>query len=78
MYHVPSLYNSRNWIIPVPDMEVQACRDECVFRSVCPFDDDVLQLCNLLMNENNWNVPNSVLECAELYLKLREHIRSLL
>jgi hypothetical protein len=76
MYNVPSVYNKHDCRIPVPRAEVQAYRNECLFRDVCPFDDDILELCNLLMAENNWTAQTSLLSCAELYLNLRQHIRS--
>ena len=61
---------------PVPNTEVQACQDECVYRSVCPFNEDVLQLCNLLMKENHWDIQHSLLDCVDLYLKLWQQIKS--
>ena len=77
MYNVPSLYNANDCSIAVPEEEVQACRDECIFRDVCPFDEDVYTLCTQLMRENNWSLSNTLLGCTDLYLKLRDKIRQL-
>lgn len=78
MYNVPCLYNAQECLIPVPLAEIQACKSECIFREACPYDDDVLELCNFLKQQYNWETPRTLLSCTNLYLQLREKIRTLL
>ena len=78
MYCVPALYNSRDCAVQIPMEEVQVCRDECTFRDIFPFDEDVYELSMNIMRDNNWTFPNNMLKCAELYLNLRQKVRALL
>ena len=75
MYEVPSLYGTYDCKIPIPPQEIQACRNECLFRGISPCDEDIVALCNLIMKDNNWNFPHSLIECTDTYLKLRRKIR---
>lgn len=78
MYEVPQLYGTHDCINQIISQEVQACRDECIFRDVMPFDEDVTELCMIIIRQNNMRVPMGTTECVTTYFKLRQLVRQYL
>ena len=77
MYLVPGLYESENYLNSVPSDKLLACREECVFRSSVPCDEDVFHLCTFIMAQLNLDIPFDDYSGLDLYLELREILSSL-
>lgn len=79
MYNIPELYNTRNYCIAVPREQIELCKRECLFvqHRICK-DEDVFELCKLLMEQNSYNYPETPEDATELYLKLRTDVLNLL
>ncbi|KAJ4925027.1 hypothetical protein JOQ06_017765 [Pogonophryne albipinna] len=76
MYMFPELYTTEDCISPVEGADAQLCRSNCTFRSAVPCDTDIYNICNLLMMESQLNLPADSYQALDLYLDLRNTIRS--
>ena len=54
--------------------KIRNCKEECTFKGPYPCDEDVFDLCCVLMEENNMQSPDSVATATILYCTLREQI----
>ena len=72
MYTVPQLWGSEDFIVPHTDLEA------CKFLSVVPCDEDIFDLCNMIMSELDLTFPENILQAQEFYLTIREAVRSLI
>lgn len=77
MYMAPHLYGSTDHICQCDPADVQNCQEECA-TPTHPCDDTVFELCCLLMEELNLNVPENAGNGRALYLRLRQEILQLL
>ena len=71
LYNIPQLYGSQDYKYNVPELKIEACKQECVFKTNIPCDPDFYDLCNMFMDENDWEFPQSADEACELYLNLK-------
>ncbi|KAF3840352.1 hypothetical protein F7725_019069 [Dissostichus mawsoni] len=76
MYMFPELYTTEDCISPVEGADAQLCRSNCTFRPAVPCDTDIYNICNLLMMESQLNLPADSYQALDLYLDLRNTIRS--
>ncbi|XP_016336667.1 uncharacterized protein LOC107684819 [Sinocyclocheilus anshuiensis] len=76
MYHLPQLFGARDYLKPVSQEAVEACREECLQRGPYSCDETVFTLSCLLMEENHLHPPTTPDEAIELYLFLRSCIIS--
>ncbi|XP_029975096.1 uncharacterized protein LOC115408457 [Salarias fasciatus] len=76
MYMFPELYSTEDCISLVDSADVQLCRSESTFRPSVPCDADIYNLCNILMVESQLHLPADAYEALDLYLELRNQIRS--
>lgn len=76
MYMFPELYTTEDCISQVDRADVQLCRSNCIFRPSMPCDTDIYNLCNILMVESQLHLPADAYEALDLYLELRNKIRS--
>lgn len=75
MYEIPSLYDTVNYIIPVPKFALEELCSECRYLAY-PCDKDVYDLCKILMIENNLVVSSDPYEITELYINLRRLLKA--
>ncbi|XP_051249570.1 uncharacterized protein LOC127359638 [Dicentrarchus labrax] len=78
MYMFPELYTSDDRISPVDRADVQLCQSNCTFRPAVPCDPDIYNICNILMVESQLHLPADAYQAFDLYLHLRNEIRSAL
>lgn len=72
-YMFPELYASDDCISPVVRADVQLCQSNCTFRPAEPCNTD-----NILMVESQLHLPADACQAVDLYLHLRNEIRSAL
>jgi hypothetical protein len=77
MYFHPELFGGEECTRHCSQQELDACKDECTFRN-CPCDQDIFELCNIIMNEHHLHKTNDANGRKNLYLVLRREILSLL
>ncbi|CAH1114742.1 unnamed protein product [Psylliodes chrysocephalus] len=77
MYEMPSIYKTRSYMVGVPNFAIEALRSECKFLKY-PCDQDVFDLCNILLVENNWEKGSDPHEAVDLYIQLRNVLKSIL
>ncbi|KAJ8322091.1 hypothetical protein KUTeg_000562 [Tegillarca granosa] len=71
MYMLPSSYNTRSYLHDVDQNKVDVCQEECTFRRQQVCDEDIDELCRILMEENVLAEPTAIEEAISLYSKLR-------
>lgn len=74
MYHLPQLFGAIDYLKPVSQDAVDACREECLQRGPYSCDETVFTLSCLLMEENHLHPPTTPDEAIELYMFLRSCI----
>lgn len=78
MYMFPELYACDQHISLVDRADIQLCQSNCTFRPAVPCDTDIHDLCNILMVESQLHVPADAYQAVDLYLHLRNEIKSAL
>ncbi|XP_063971427.1 uncharacterized protein LOC135158071 [Lytechinus pictus] len=78
MFNLPSLYTTRDYLHGVSQERMQACKEECVFRKTIPCDEDIFELCCIVMNEVGYEYPRDRHGARLLYVALRHEITHLL
>ncbi|KAJ8041855.1 hypothetical protein HOLleu_12777 [Holothuria leucospilota] len=68
MYHIPELYETIDYLCPVPRNEVEFCREEETIAITYTCDQDLFELCCLIIEENNIPVPGDLYHATGLYL----------
>ncbi|KAJ8311805.1 hypothetical protein KUTeg_010642 [Tegillarca granosa] len=68
---LPSSYNTRSYLHDVDQNKVDVCQEECTFRRQQVCDEDIDELCRILMEENVLAEPTTIEEAISLYSKLR-------
>ncbi|KAJ8320136.1 hypothetical protein KUTeg_001723 [Tegillarca granosa] len=71
MYMLPSSYNTCSYLHDVDQNKVDVCQEECTFRRQQVCDEDIDELCRILMEENVLAEPTIIEEAISLYSKLR-------
>ncbi|KAJ8317348.1 hypothetical protein KUTeg_005252 [Tegillarca granosa] len=74
MYTTPTLYDTRDYSVPVERVLIEACREECTFKTEICCDREVHELCRLIMDENDWQMPENAISARHLYTALRIEI----
>ncbi|KAI7801287.1 hypothetical protein IRJ41_003539 [Triplophysa rosa] len=75
MFMAPQLWGTEDFIVQ-PDSDLQIAQEACMFLSAIPCDEEVFDLCTILMEEQNLRFPSDRREAFELYVELRDAIRS--
>lgn len=78
MFQLSELYDCIDYGISVYGDEILACEEECLFVNGLPQDEDMFGLCEILMDENKYQKPQTVTEAVSPYYNLREQITQLL
>lgn len=76
LYSLPHLQNTYDYLQPVDADVLDVFSDECNTFSTLVCDEDVFQLCQMYMAENSWTPPIDHVAATDLYIKLRDAIRS--
>ena len=71
MYMLPASYGTRRYLFEVEQVKIDVCKTECIFREERFCDEDILELCLIYMEENNWTLPATIDEALLLYSNLR-------
>lgn len=74
MYSFPSLWNTRDYLCPVPAADIVACHSMVEFRSYQCCDPDVYRVCIDILAEDDIVPPNTIDEALRLYMHLRGRI----
>ena len=70
MFSMPEQFGTKDYICHVDDDIIEACKNECVFKTDIPCDQDVYDFCTSTMVENMWAKPNDPKSARELYINL--------
>ncbi|XP_031351071.1 uncharacterized protein LOC116176587 [Photinus pyralis] len=77
MYNLPELYGSEDNLVRVFSASILSCKEECLsLKSSC--DEDVNDLCNIILSELDMSKPHDPYDAVNLYVKLRTEILDLL
>lgn len=76
MYLCPELYRTEDYMSPVGNVDLQLCREECIFRSTIVCDPDVYDICNIAIAEAQMHLPNDCYQALDLYIHLRNEIKA--
>lgn len=74
MFSCPQMYSTTDYLCSIDNDKLQLCRQECVTKDTIPCDETVFEQCCIIMEENGWDFPKSVVEACELYVNLRTEI----
>ena len=77
MYMVPMLYETVDYLCPVENDELEICKSECTFRRAIACEEEVFELCTILMRERNLQVPRDAYQACDLYMELRRCLNEL-
>lgn len=79
MYNMPEIYGTRNYMLPITENKLEIARQDCLFLDEnVPCDEDVFELCEILLNEDGRLHPEDPYEAADTYLYLRNQLIDLL
>jgi hypothetical protein len=75
MYYQPRLHGSQEYMNRIAPEDINMCKRDCMFRKCIPCDEDVYNLCIVLMAQENLDMPEDAYSGLNLYLRLRELVR---
>ena len=75
LYTMPTVYGCRDYSMQLEEAEVNTCIDSCIFREY-PCDEDVFILCMTYMVDNDISPPTTAIEGVNIFLELRDFIRT--
>ncbi|XP_065129177.1 uncharacterized protein [Paramisgurnus dabryanus] len=74
MFMAPHLWGVEDLIVPLTE-DLNACKENCKFLSSVPCDEDVFDLCTIIMEESDLQFPSTRTQALDLYLHLRDVVR---
>lgn len=77
MFEIPSLYGAQNYMTRVPNFAIEAISCNCKILNY-PCDEDLHNLCSILMAENGYKHQSDPYEAMELYIALRRILKQLI
>ncbi|KAL3873521.1 hypothetical protein ACJMK2_036627 [Sinanodonta woodiana] len=75
LYTLSHLYGFDNLICQVDNLDIEVCEEECQAKNDLLCDQDLYELCLILMDENDWNQPEDPYKAVNLYQELRSCIK---
>ncbi|KAB0795826.1 hypothetical protein PPYR_04655 [Photinus pyralis] len=78
MYHMPEIYQSRDYLCKVSIEHINLCREFCAVIDEKPCDSDVYELSAILMAENQLALPENPYDAVDLYIILRDMLLNVL
>lgn len=52
------------------------CEEEIVTKGTIPCDETVFELCTIILDEMNWELPSNPEDMCEMYVALRREIHN--
>lgn len=77
MFSAPQIYEARDYKREVSLERLVACKEECVVLNF-PCDEDVYNLCNIILEEQNLFLTGDPYQAVDVYISLRNEIKRLL
>ena len=74
MYNLPHLYGTEDFLCPVAYGAIELCKEECMPKDQYSCDEEVYELCSIIMHENNLSRPSDAESAVDLYHTLRDSI----
>lgn len=74
MYSLPALYGANDCIKGVNQDAIRLCEAECMRKGNVSCGEILHRLCNLIMEEKGWNMPENPHDMCDLYISLRQEI----
>lgn len=74
MYTAPHLWGADDLLVPFSE-DLPTCKESCKFLTSVPCDEDMFDLCTIIMEESGMGFPMSRSQALDLYLSLRDIIR---
>lgn len=74
MYLAPHLWRAEDLLLPLTD-DLASCKESCKFLSAVPCDEDIFDMCTIMMEESGFGFPMSMSQALDLYVSLRNLIR---
>ncbi|KAJ8914135.1 hypothetical protein NQ315_016213 [Exocentrus adspersus] len=78
IFNFPQIHNSNDHLIVVQEEHLQTCEEECVFLDCPCSDNDVFDLCKIILEELGSDKPTDPLDAISLYKEIRNEILTLL
>ncbi|CAH0550629.1 unnamed protein product [Brassicogethes aeneus] len=78
IFNFPQIHNSRDHLIVVEEEHLQICEEECVFLDCPCSNNDVHDLCKIVLDELGSDKPTDPFYALNLYKELRDEILTLL
>ncbi len=78
MYTQPHLFGTDERLVAVSDQSLRACSDLYINKPDLPCDEDVYYVCQHIMTDLAWSMPNDAEEASDLYVKIRNIVYNLL
>lgn len=78
MYSMPYLYGVTDHICHVENNQIQICEAETVPKSTILCDETVFELCTIILDEMQWEMPSNASDMCDMYIALRTEIRNYL
>lgn len=75
LHSFPELYGTHDYLFEVSDNDFDVCKEQCVFRKPVPCDEDVFEMCSIIVAERDLPYPTGSEEALDLYLTLRQATR---
>lgn len=76
MFMAPQLWGTEDFIVEQDSDDLQTAQEACLFLTAVPCDEEVFDLCTIVMEEQQLSFTKDRLEALELYLELRDAVRS--
>lgn len=66
-YSAHQIYNTNDYLIEVDYCRLAKCKEECLFIDNVMCDEDVFELCNIIVEENEMQMRRDPFEGMTLY-----------
>lgn len=74
MYMAPHLWAVEECLVPHTE-DLTTCKSSCTFLSSVACDEDVFDLCTIIMKESALEFPSTMSQAFDLYFQLRDMVR---
>ena len=76
MYYTPEIFNCRDYLQNVSQLELDICKQYCVSRESISCDEQIFNECCEIMQEENIDIPDTRESAEQTYLYLRQILRA--
>ncbi|XP_041360504.1 uncharacterized protein LOC121376794 [Gigantopelta aegis] len=78
LYCLPHLHGYTDCLCQVEPLDIEVSCDEILDERETPCDEDVYELCTILMDENNLSPARDAYAAVDMYIELRTEIKRVL